>query len=182
MTETPDTDTEKSQIELIQELLMKIEPVKSVSFKSEGPIEMSPNSLTIVPEYGVSELKLMLLGRTVTKLLQGIHPQYEVKGRLTHKLRERTNEDGDMIGFKPIMHLPHIKIQWFGHRWDRTPDAEVHDGDIPFEIPSNDTIENETEFIEKIVAIEAASFNNNDSQPALENNETNPEDTDIIDI
>lgn len=182
MTETPDTDTEKSQVELIQELLMNVEFIESVSFKSEGPIEQSPNSLTIVPKYGVSELRLRLLGRTVTKLLQAIHPQYEIKGRLTHKLHEKTNDDGDMIGFKPIMHLPRVKIQWFGHRWDRTPEKEIHDGDVAFEIPPNDTIESEREFIEQIAAVEAASFNSHDSQPAVENTDTNTEDTDIIDI
>lgn len=187
MSETPDTNGEKSQIDIIEELLMEMEFIQRVSFKSEGPIEMSPNVLTITPEYGVSERRLKLLGRTVTKLIQAIHPQYEIKGRLTHELTDKTNENGDMIGFKPILHLPRIKILWFGRRWDRTPDKTRFDTDTAFEVPSDETIENQEEFIEKIAVIEAASFDtneDNEQQPAFEVPNNTPETTndDIIDV
>ena len=185
MNETPDTNGEKSQIDLIEEILMNVDFIERVKFKSEGPIEMSPNSLTITPEYGVNERRLKLLGRTVTKLIQAIHPQYEIKGRLTHKLTDKTNEDGDMIGFKPIMHLPCVKIQWFGLRWSqsKTVAEEKHEGDIPFKIPSDETIENQDEFIEKIAAIETVELTEDEnSQPALTTGEDEPDDTDIINV
>jgi hypothetical protein len=183
MSETPDTTGEKSQIDLIEEFLMNVEFIERVSFKAEGPVEMSPNVLTITPEYGVSELRLRLLGCTVTKLIQAIHPQYEIKGRLTHQLTDKTNEYGDMIGFKPILHLPRIKISWFGHRWDRTPDKTRFDSDTAFEVSSDETIENQDEFIEKIAAIEMIELTEDeDGQPALATGEDKPDDTDIIDI
>ena len=183
MSETPDTNSEKSQIDLIEELLMNVDFIERVKFKSEGPIEMSPNVLTITPEYGVSERRLKLLGRTVTKLIQAIHPQYEIKGRLTHELTDKTNEDGDMIGFKPIMHLPRVKIKWFWRRWNRTPDKTRFDSDTAFKVPSDETIEDQDEFIEKIAAIEAVEFTEDENdQPALTTGEDEPDDTDIIDV